>query len=519
MFPYSKDLEYQNLVLRFNSLNELGKFDAALSVLHQAIHLKKDDPNLYFWAAKVLRRKGDLWGALKYVDEALLLDGKNDSFLTLRGDLLQLNGCLYEAVDAYNSALDERNNNPVALSNLGRVLLSLSENQAAKDAYLRAIQIDKDDATSLNSLGIIEKHSGNPDKAIWYFKKAIQSNENYVSCYRNLSQISGPHLNDELENKIQIQFKRIDLSDSDRSELCYAMFNILDHQKNFSSAFDWLKQGAALRKAVLGYSIEQDKNLFFMLEAIFSDFVCSRDERVEGDVSPIFIVGMPRSGTSLLEQIISSSDEVCGLGELGFVSDFMNKFLRAGIKASRSMSKNLRQYYTERVLRILDGRRTFTDKMPSNFRFIPAILAAFPNAKVVHIYRNPSATCWSNFSSYFVGGGVGYSYCIEDCIQYYSMYKVMMQKWSKMFGDKIIHVNYDRLVEDKNKNVNEIFASLELKINERAYTPELNTRSVSTNSSLQVRLPIFGGSSERWRRYEEFLPTNFGRIGGFGLYE
>ena len=214
---------------------------------------------------------------------------------------------------------------------------------------------------------------------------------------------------------------------------------------------------------------------------------------------------MPRSGTSLIEQIISCHPQVYGAGELPFLELFGGKISR-GVKdiKSRNLLK-FRKSYLNQLKNISADKQIITDKMPQNFLHIGLILKALPEAKIIHVTRDPAATCWSNFKHYFSAKGLGYSYDLHDTVAYFRMYQELMEFWEKQYGDKIYHIDYERLTIEQEIETKKLIKHLKLDWDDACLLPQENRRNVRTASRQQVKEKVYKGSSKAWRKYENFL--------------
>ena len=151
--------------------------------------------------------------------------------------------------------------------------------------------------------------------------------------------------------------------------------------------------------------------------------------------------------------------------------------------------------------------------MTQNFRFISLICAALPEAKIIHVRRDPRATCWSNFKHYFISDSLGYSYNLADTAKYYELYLDLMQFWSQSYGDRIYNLDYDKLTKDQEQETRRLVEYLELNWEDSCLSPHKNKRSVRTASQQQVREKVYQGSSEAWRAYEQYLDGAFDSLG------
>ena len=200
---------------------------------------------------------------------------------------------------------------------------------------------------------------------------------------------------------------------------------------------------------------------------------------------------MPRSGTTLVEQIVSAHSKVEGLGELQEVFEFGANIATGYAVPNIENISIFRRKYISAILRKANGKNFVTDKMPQNFRFVPLICAAFPEAKIIHVRRNPAATCWSNYRNYFASPTLGYCNDLKDVTEYYKLYVDLIASWSGPYGSKMYELDYDKLVEDQESTSKNLIRFLELDWEDDCLEPEKNFRLVKTASSLQVREKIY----------------------------
>jgi hypothetical protein len=224
---------------------------------------------------------------------------------------------------------------------------------------------------------------------------------------------------------------------------------------------------------------------------------------------PIFIVGMPRSGTTLVEQIISSHSLVTGAGELSYATQFGAAIATGFSEANYAALLDFRHKYLAKLKNVSGSNLIVTDKMPQNFRYIGLLCAAFPEAKIVHVQRNPAAVCWANYKQYFASKNIGYCCAIDDVISYHKLYRNLMDFWTTALSDRIYNLDYERLTVNQESETRQLIDYLGLDWDDKCLSPQKNTRSVATASNLQVRKKVYQGSSEQWKEYKPFLNGAF----------
>ena len=156
-----------------------------------------------------------------------------------------------------------------------------------------------------------------------------------------------------------------------------------------------------------------------------------------------------------------------------------------------------------------EGRLVVTDKMPFNFRYIPLICAAFPEAKIIHVRRDPAATCWSNYKQYFASSDLGYCYDLKDLTQFYNYYVNLMDHWNLDYNNRIYHLNYENLIEKQKGTTQKVIKYLDLNWENKCLKPEQNNKPVITASQNQIRKSVYKNSSNAWKKFEPFLKGAF----------
>ena len=317
--------------------------------------------------------------------------------------------------------------------------------------------------------------------------------------------------NDSHIIEVQSLYGNENLSNKDRCSLCFALAKIYEDLGELYKAFQYLNEGNTLRKDLLGYTIEKDRILFSKLKTLqpIIKEIADRTTISNDGLEPVFIIGMPRSGTTLVEQILCSHSFVSGAGELQYVSRFGTAIAQGLTAIFPETLTTFRTKYLTKLAKHSDGKQLVTDKMPHNFLYLALICAAFPKAKIIHVQRNAAATCWSNFKQYFAIKGLGYCYDLKDVADYFGLYIDLMQFWQKNYADRIYNINYEKLTEDHVQETKRLIKYLDLDWEASCLSPQKNNRSVKTASQQQVRQKIYQGSSQAWLKYEPFLNGAF----------
>ena len=363
-------------------------------------------------------------------------------------------------------------------------------------------------------MGNALQEQGKLEGAIEAYNKALVFKPDYAEAHRNLSTLIRYKPNDLHIIAINELMKRPDLKDSDRCNLFYTFAKMNEDLGHLGAAYENYVAGGALRQKLLAYNQEQDQRLFAKIKGTalsLKNFAFDPPSK-ELAHTPIFILGMPRSGTTLVEQIISCHSKVQGAGELLFIDRFGGSIAIGAEPITTNAIIDFQNIYLDELLKVANGKHFVTDKMPHNFQYIGLILKVFPEAKIIHVKRDSAATCWSNFKHYFIGNGLGYSYDLNETVRYFKLYQDLMSFWDQLYGVQIYHLDYDRLTNEQEPETRKLIEHLELGWEDACLSPQENKRSVRTASQQQVREKVYTGSSQAWYKFEPYLNGVFDEL-------
>ncbi|WP_395005410.1 sulfotransferase [Cypionkella sp.] len=442
-----------------------------------------------------------------YFETALALAPENEDLLNNLGMALAAQMKFDAAETIFAKAAVYHPDSAKIAYNRANALRDAGEHERSIVSYKRAIELNPQYYNAANNLGTVLHQLGQDNEAEAAYALAVEIRPDYAQAHRNLSAVhkytSGDQLIETLDNELSKATDPRSLM-----YLCFARSKAHEDLGEYQNAFKRLVEANALRKKLIGYDISVDQLLFATIERLFS---CPLPplEVPSSETRPVFVVGMMRSGTTLVEQIISSHSAVYGAGELEQMSQlclpFMERFHSQSILPDQNQLNELRQSYISYINKLSSGAEVVTDKMPINFRWIGFILAAFPDAKIIHLKRDPIATCWSIFKHYFSSDGNGYAFDLQDVATYWHLYSNLMAHWDKLYPGKILTVPYEDLTEDLEKWSRKIIEFSGMSWQDACLDFHLNSRAVRTASASQVKRKIYKGSSDAWRSYEENL--------------
>ena len=357
---------------------------------------------------------------------------------------------------------------------------------------------------------------GNKEEARKHLITLSDSGKNYVFALSELLNLDrGPETIDILQ-RVQ---KLLDETDENEqfeahTNLNFALAKYYARAKKYDESFTYYEAANNLKKRKQPYSVtrylKKLKTLDEFYEKIEED--CDNLKPSSRDkIHPIFVVGMPRSGTSLTEQILSQHSEIFGAGELSEIGRLLNQAINKKTDTVKNIS-DIRGGYFSHLTNLSKKHFYFVDKTPTNFQFLPLIFWAFPEAKVIHLKRDARAVCWSNFCQNFANPNLQYSNDFNQTVEYYNIYHEMMRKYEGEYGDRIFHLNYEDLTNQPETHIRNLLNYIGVEFEEQCLSPENNEKAMLTASRDQVRKPIYKGSSDLWRNYEKYIGKYFEKL-------
>ena len=505
--------DYPNEPLLYNisgaCYKEIGQLEEAFKSFQKAVALKPDYAEAQYNIGVTIHELGQVDSAIKCYERVLAIQHAYPNAHNNLGQILLESGQPDAAMSHFEWAVAYQPEFSEAHNNLGSSLLALRQVNTAVTHYEKAIEIKPDYQLAHNNLGIAYQRLGEIDKAFKSFERALAIKSDYAKAHHNLSSLKKYTKSDkqivEMESLLSIK----DLSQSDRIFICFALAKAYENLGKQEELFKVLHEGNQLRKKELQYSIEKSENHNSIIKKLFNSSPKPLSNQAL-TIRPIFIVGMLRSGTSVVEQIISSHHEVYGAGELKNLTQIIIPILREHLtddkkKLSKKTFLSIRKQYLESLSRFNATENVITDKWPLNFRSIGFILSAIPEAKIIHLKRDARATCWSIYKHYFSDTGNGWAYNFDDLAEFYKLYSELMRYWHEMFPGKVYDISYEDLTTNQEDETRKLLEYCELEWDQNCLDFHKNKRAVDTASVLQVRQKMYQDSSEAWKEHEEYL--------------
>jgi len=428
---------------------------------------------------------------------------------------LQIEGNLQSAESIYRDILEEEPDNPNGNHLLGLIHSERDDYDEAVRLIEKAISINQDAAPFHHNIAGIYRRMGRLDEAESEFRRAIELKADYGEAYQGLAEMVTFNDGDPLLGQIRAQLANSSMDAGLRSYFHFAAGKIYDDIGVYDEAFKHYTAGnrdANKTFDSVGFR-QRVKDTIYVFSQVFVQHNVGSGDKSE---QPVFIVGMPRSGTTLVEQILASHSKVYGAGELNDM-----KFIARSASEMSSVKQDfpnclpgiakpgyakLASEYLERISDVMKGRSydRVIDKHPLNFQFVGLILQMFPNARIINTTRNPLDTCLSCFFQNFTKGQ-HYTFNIVKLAHFYNDYKRLMEHWEMAYPGKILNLEYEKILSSQESETMRLLKYCGLEFEDACLTFHETDRAVKTASFLQVRKPIYRSSLHRWKNYTHQL--------------
>ncbi len=482
--------------------------------------LLQQDPKCadgWFLMGMVAAANGRITKALELVGNAVLLDADNAEYLAQKARLHLLLSQPEAARETADRALAARPEDPLTLDTLGVVYTRTGNYDQARQLLQRAVAAADDNPQFHFNIASVEQFLGNLEAAAAGYERSIELHPRFFRARWALSELRKSDSDARGIDVLEHLLADSQLTAEDELYLAHALATEYEKDARHDDAFRVLARAKARRRARIGYAHENDARLFTAIRDAFP--VGSLPARAQGDAGSdaIFVIGMPRTGTTLVERILDSHPEVQSLGE---IQDFAMAVKtasgsRSGLildedvisRARDADALQIGQSYLQSIAARLGHDGRFVDKMPLNFLYAGFILSTLPGARIVCLKRHPLDTCISSFRQLFAldFSYYNYHYDLQDTARYYALFRQLMGHWQACGHGRIHEVSYEALTADPESEVRHLLSYLELPWHPACLEFHRNRGAVATASTVQVRQPLYRSSVSRWKRYEAHL--------------
>jgi tetratricopeptide (TPR) repeat protein len=495
---------------RAEQYEQAQRFGDAEQIYRQILAASPSHPQANLGLGQMVQKLGLHEPAVQFLQAAVQsMPGNADARLSLATSLRELQK-LEEAASEYEHMIRLKPGIPALHNNLGNIYKELFQAEDAERCFLAAIQLQPDFAVALSNLGAVCTERGDGEQAQRYYRQALASKPDYAKAHYYLAFTRRHVEHDEDIRAMELLYERTDTPDADRMHLAYGLGKAYEDLHQYQRAFDYFAAANRLRRMRSDYQLEKGLAFIRAMPEIFVGRALTTkipEHRQPG--TPIFVVGMPRSGTSLTEQILASHSAVFGAGELKAIQDICRSSVTDFPADLARLSSHdwiaLGDKYLARLGELSAGESFFVDKMPNNFQNIGMIKRMLPGARIIHCQRNPMAVGWSCFKTHFLEDLLDYTCDLTELGTYYRHYEHLMAYWHRSLPGWIFDSEYEQLVADPEARIRELLEFCGLPFEAGCLRFHTSKRSVATASAMQVRSPIHTQSIQLWTHYEQEL--------------
>ena len=425
--------------------------------------------------------------------------------------------------DFYKKSISLNSNIAEPHNNLGSLYNSIGKYDDAGKYFKNAIDIDQNFTVAHYNLGSLFITLGKFNDAKKSLKRAIELSPNFIRAHRILSRIiKYSYKEKHLDELINLNKKANMISVNDQVELNFALGKAHEDIKEFDKSFKYYERANFLYRKSINFSIKDEMKNFKIVKNIFNKKLFNK---LKGGGSknktPIFIIGMPRSGTTLTEQILATHPDVFGADEVEtipylvkkyFDGKNLNEIFQNFDQRDKNEFKIIGDEYISKMKDFSNNSSRITDKLPLNFFWIGLIKLILPNAKIVHCYRNPEDNIFSIFKNNFTSNKVTYAYKLNEIIDYYNLYFDLMNYWKNLLTNFIYDIKYEKLISNTKNETEKLLKFCDLKWSDKCLEFYNNKRPIKTASDTQVRNKIYKSSIDLWKNYEIYLKEYYDKI-------
>ncbi len=413
------------------------------------------------------------------------------------------------ALKNFAIAIQLKPNLAEAYNNIATIFMKIRRTSDAIDMIQKAIHFKPLFAEAHNNLGNAYKSLGCFEAATKSYQMALKSRPLFAEAFFNLTQINQFNENEPLLKIMDDILKDPKSTQNDKMLLSFSLGKTFDDINQPEIAYKYFSDGNAIRRSLSSYNLINDIDLAARIKRYFrsvSRFNYQENSFFEKThLKPIFVVGMPRSGTTLVEQILASHSDVYAAGELPILGELVNNIDFRKSYQHINLINEIRIKYLTYLEKFDNSAVNVVDKMPLNFFWVGIIIATIPEARIIHVKRDARATCWSIYKQLFANVGTEFSYDFEDLIGFYKLYIDLMKFWHQTFPDKIYDLNYDELTINQEFETRSLLEHLDLEFMHSCLDFQNTKRQIDTASASQVRQKMYKGSSKSWLKYKNHL--------------
>lgn len=505
---------------------QLKDWPQVRSCAREIIGRSRDNSEGYFLLGLFEKSSNRREQAIKAFSRAISLDeGRYDAAVELAGQYLRLHrhGEAVALLEKQESRLD---NSPVYLDMAGTLYTNAGVPEKGWPLYKKANELQPDVSSLQANLAACSVYVGKIEEARELYRKLLDKTPDHQRNHYELSRLGKAEDSRHIDQmKTILESKR--LQPKQNIYVYYALGKELEDLERWDEAFDYYKLAGDAAASVANYDVATDVALIDkVIEICNSDWLAdnaNEEASKEPEKTPIFIVGLPRTGTTLTERILSSHSQIESASESFFMQIVLKQV--SGVRTTDNMSPaiievasrkdvaKITEGYMQSISYRLGDKLLFIEKFPENFLYLGFIAKAFPHARMIHLNRNPMDACFAMYKQSFFR----YAYVLDDLGPYYVAYNRLHQHWRRVLGDRLIEVDYEAMVNDQENQTRRLLDAIDVEFEPACLNFEKNKAASNTASTVQIREKVHTRSVYRWKRFEKQLKSLKSYLEGAGI--
>ena len=500
---------------KINKLFLSGKFDLVIEKSKKILKANPKQVLFYNFLALSHREKGNFLLAEKILLDALKILPNKQSLLINLGSTYRVLIEFEKSEKYLKKALEINSNNINAIVNYANLKRDMNDYENSIIFYEKALKMNNKNPIVLTNLAGAYQIIGKFEDSQRCLETIIKENQNDALAHKMLSTIKKYEKNDIHQTMMLSLLEKNSLNEINKATLCYAISKSYEDQKNYKKSCHYFVKANDIEKKIhKDYSINDEVELFNKIKKIFDKTNFEKYPNNKNDKNLIFIVGLPRSGTTLTHQILASHSKVHGAGEM----EILNKFMKNNINNEKFTSifknylnendekiKTLSKDYISKISFIKTSKNIILDKSPLNFQWLGFIKILYPNSKIIHCSRNIKDTALSIYKNAFSINSIIWSNCQDDLTKYISLYLDLIKFWKEKLPNFIYDINYEKLTENKENEIKKLLKFCELKWEKGCLNFNKKGPPIKTVSITQARKPIYKTSVNLHEKYKDYL--------------
>lgn len=489
------------------------RFDEASACCQRLLGAKPDLVEAHFLVGLIALEIKQTWTAVSAFGSVTKLQEDHGAAWANLAKLFMLAGQPVRADTALEKAVKYNDGNPVVLDLIGTIYGMVGDQQEASKWINKAVRKQPKNVAFLINQANSRMFLGKLDEAEVVLARILEAQPENANAHWLLSNVRKATNRDHVE-VLEKLVQKEDRYPRALAFLCYGLGKELEDLEDWGGAFDAFARGASARRTTIEFDEESEVEMYKAFGDTFTEEWMAKGAGGHDDSSPIFVVGQPRTGTTLVERIITSHSQVFSAGELRQFSTCVRRLsnyrepkrnsAKLATLAATVDSQQLGKAYMAMTVTVRGTLPRFVDKLPPNYLYLPLILKALPNAKIVHLTRNPMDACFASFKQLFAEA-YPHSYEQAEMARHHARYYHLMNLWRERFGDRFFDISYEETASDLEPNARALIDFLELPWEDACLEFHKQKAAVTTASAVQVRQPAHTRSIGRWRHYEEQL--------------